>query len=417
MKDRTTELTILGALILTLVAILAYDYLPQKRWTLYPNEKIQIEAYSDDEKGGPSHSRWIDGEQGQWHCRVEDQGKFEYCGLNFLVAEDQNSAVDISAFDEVHLELEFLGEPRDVRFFMRNYNERYSTPGDYNSAKFINFNIRRADMDREVRIGLNEFTVADWWLAERDVPRDLAKPELTDIIALGFDYRGPLDPGSYGVNVKKLELTGDWVAARHWYLGILALWLGSVVIIYQDRKRLSALSSSHADLQQTSEKYKELSALDPLTGLYNRYGLKQEAEKILPSQRDEQISLVMLDIDHFKRINDRRGHNVGDQVITRFAEVIRQSTREQDIVCRWGGEEFLLLCPNTSATQAYTLAEKIRTTIFDTEFDHKGALLLTASFGVYELKPGEGLVDAVARADKALYAAKDWGRNCTVIDR
>ncbi len=415
MKDKTTELTILGALVLTLAAILLYDYLPKKRWVLYPNDDIQIEAYSDDEKGGPSHSEWINGDQSQWLCRVEEQGQFEYCGLNFLVAEDPTSAVDISGFDQVYLELEPIGKAHDVRFFMRNYNEHYSTPGDYNSAKFINSNIRPADMGEEVQIGLNEFTVADWWLAERDLPRDLARPEFKNIIALGFDYRGPREPGSYNVRIKKLELVGDWVAARHWYLGILIVWLGSVVIIYQDRKRLSTLTSYNADLQQTSKKYQELSALDPLTGLFNRYGFKQAAEKILPSERDEKISLVLVDIDYFKRINDRRGHNVGDQVINQFAEVITQSTREQDIVCRWGGEEFLLLCPNTSAPQAYALAEKIRTKIFDTQFDEKSALLLTASFGVCELEPGEDLVNAVARADKALYTAKDWGRNCTVV--
>src|SRR5690606_3417694 len=131
-------------------------------------------------------------------------------------------------------------------------------------------------------------------------------------------------------------------------------------------------------------------------------------------QRPE-ASLVIIDIDHFKRINDTRGHNAGDQIIVLLAQLIVQHTREQDAVCRWGGEEFLLLCPNTSVDQAFSLAEKIRKIIFANEFDRGQPLMVSASFGVCQFMPGESFVAALGRADKALYRAKALGRNCTLM--
>lgn len=427
MKAKSSNLLLLLALLLTVAALFAHDFLPKKRWVVLPDEHAWFALYADGDQGGPSYSEWIDGKPLDWRCRIENQGHFVFCGVNFLTSENNRDGMDVSGFDEVHLKLSPLSEPRNLRFFMRHYDERYSDPADGNSPKFINFNIRSQDLHQELIIGLNEFTVADWWLAEKDLPREWARPEFGNIIALGLDYRELLSPGNHDLRIEKLEFVGDWVSAELWYLGILVLWLVGIFLFVilrfvslrtaaqRDRQRLDALSSKHRELREETDKYKDLSARDQLTGILNRYGFEQAVQNLYSSGEASSASLVLMDIDHFKRINDRRGHNVGDQVIGRFAQIVYQRTREQDALCRWGGEEFLLLCPHTSADQAFALAEKIRQIVFETDFNPDKSLSVTASFGVCQIASGEEFIAALARADRALYQAKKEGRNCTVL--
>lgn len=427
MKAKSSNLLLLTALLVTVIALIAHDYLPKKRWQVLPDEHAWYALYADGDEGGPSQSEWIDGEPLQWRCRIENRDKFVFCGVNFLISVNNRDGVDVSGFDEVHLKLNPLSKPRNLRFFMRHYDERYSNPDDGNSPKFINFNIRAKDLGQELKIGLNEFTVADWWLAQKDLPREWARPEFGNIIALGLDYREILPAGNHDIEIEKLEFVGDWVSAELWYLSILVLWLGGIFLFVilrffnlrraaqRDKQRLDALYSKHSELKQETEKYKDLSLHDQLTGLLNRYGFDQAVQKLYSDNEATSTSLVLMDIDHFKRINDQLGHNTGDQVISRFADIVYQHTRDRDALCRWGGEEFLLLCPYTSADKALALAEKIRQIVFETDFGTDQPLAVTASFGVCQITPKEDFIAAFARADRALYEAKHSGRNCVVL--
>lgn len=156
---------------------------------------------------------------------------------------------------------------------------------------------------------------------------------------------------------------------------------------------------------------KRLATTDMLTGLVNR----SHFDAVLKSEANRQhryarpLSLIMLDIDYFKDINDTHGHDVGDQVLVEFAHLLRRNLRKADCCARWGGEEFMLLAPETSLEQAVRLADKIRRAIKSTSFPVQGSV--TASFGVVEVHPQESLKNVMKRADDALYLAKDNGRD------
>lgn len=164
-------------------------------------------------------------------------------------------------------------------------------------------------------------------------------------------------------------------------------------------------------LNRLNQELARLSVTDPLTGLFNRLKIDQTLNTELQrAQRTGQpLSVVMLDLDHFKQVNDVFGHQVGDQVLVTLAKLLRLRTREIDVAGRWGGEEFLLICPNTSLDGALTLAESVRTTIESHLFDSVSHV--TASLGVSSYLAGDMGKDLVARADAALYAAKNAGRN------
>jgi len=125
-------------------------------------------------------------------------------------------------------------------------------------------------------------------------------------------------------------------------------------------------------------------------------------------------SVIVIDLDHFKRINDERGHAVGDRVLRTMGEILASAIRNTDAVGRWGGEEFVLVCPGASLANAADLAEKLRHRIMQTSFIPEHPLPITASFGVATSRESQGFEDVFRQADQALYLAKNRGRNCVV---
>jgi two-component system, cell cycle response regulator len=167
------------------------------------------------------------------------------------------------------------------------------------------------------------------------------------------------------------------------------------------------------------KRLEELSMRDGLTGLLNRRAF-EELLDIEEGRRDAPLqSLIMIDIDNFKSINDRFGHPAGDQVITRVAEVIRGALRDADLATRYGGEEFAVLLPGTRERDALAVAERIRSRIVSLDFDFHDGGKVTVSLGVANrwLKEQCGLKELLVRADESLYRAKRSGRNTTVVHR
>lgn len=164
------------------------------------------------------------------------------------------------------------------------------------------------------------------------------------------------------------------------------------------------------------QQLQSLALRDPLTGAQNRRAMEQElAIAIKRFDRDHvPVALAMLDLDHFKRINDRYGHEAGDEVLVAFTEVIQRSTRTIDRFFRFGGEEFVLLLPNADRTALRTIGDNL-CAVVSRELRSHGETI-TVSIGAAGLQPGEDGHAWLARADAALYAAKDAGRNVTVVD-
>lgn len=162
-------------------------------------------------------------------------------------------------------------------------------------------------------------------------------------------------------------------------------------------------------------KLEEMATTDKLTGVANRQVfdmLFNQAFKYA-KRRGGPLSAIMLDLDHFKQVNDTYGHQAGDVVLKATAQTVKRLVRDSDIVCRWGGEEFFVLLPDCDQVQAVAVAEKIRNTLETQKGVSYGAqsISVTASFGVAELLPGDAKVDLIRRVDNALYIAKEKGRN------
>lgn len=174
--------------------------------------------------------------------------------------------------------------------------------------------------------------------------------------------------------------------------------------------------SSERSLERLCENLHSKATHDPLTRIPNRSEFNRVYADLIRKyqQNSTPFSLMICDLDHFKQINDAYGHQVGDEVLVKTAGILKESSRSKDLVARYGGEEFVIVCPDCGVAAATRRAEQVRDRISRAEHPMLGKQRVTVSVGVTQTQPGDTVEAMLRRADRALYAAKDQGRNCVV---
>ncbi len=274
--------------------------------------------------------------------------------------------------------------------------------------------------------------------AERTVLVRLDGVEAGSLVALTLGSGTTLgrhaasDTQIHDAGVSRQHARIEWVAGRHEVVD-----LGSANGTWINGQRVSRRALADGDLLQLGpnvcfrytrtnalhegllrEQY-ESSTRDALSGAYNRrhFDERLKAELAYANRHGTTLSIVLLDIDHFKRVNDEFGHAVGDQVIRHIATLAARELRSEDVFCRWGGEEFAILLRATLLRDAVRVAERVRATIERLPMGHVGRpLLVTVSAGCAELDecPSRSAAELMQRVDERLYAAKHRGRNQVV---
>ena len=201
-------------------------------------------------------------------------------------------------------------------------------------------------------------------------------------------------------------------AATTHRLGIMhrrefALWIQSQAINRQLEEEINRRIKLEATL-------KEMAATDPLTGLYNRreYDMLFQHEMERANRMNTPLSVGIIDLDHFKQVNDTYGHAAGDEVLRRTARLFRENLRTMDVVGRWGGEEFIIMLPEIAIDQANMTCNRLLTALAATDIDVGSASIkITATIGITQLFPGDKIDEIIRRAYEALYKGKEAGRN------
>ncbi|MDD2335241.1 MAG: diguanylate cyclase [Geobacteraceae bacterium] len=201
--------------------------------------------------------------------------------------------------------------------------------------------------------------------------------------------------------------------------GDFSLLFEKYVRLSRRMKRIARISDSYQfELQDLKTRFELASQVDYLTGLPNRLDMSKrlEAEQARSIRRGRCFALIMADIDHFKRINDSYGHDIGDQVLVTIARTLSGYLRKEDSCARWGGEEFLILIPETDKDEALEVAERLRELTENLALEAETSIIRTTiSLGVSVYANGETLEACIKKADDALYRAKNSGRNRSVF--
>jgi len=406
---------LLGCLLTALLMGL-YPYLPEKRLQLVGVGEPEL--YTD----ALGKIEWVDKEALRWRCQL-DPGPEGLCGFNlYLGPEGEN----ITQFSSVELQLTYEGPARALRYYIRNYEPGLSDIDNVETNKFMQTQIGKQFLDGVLVIRLDEFYVPEWWLLEYDVPRALSAPAFENVTNLGVALPYPAPAGEHRLQLLSAELVGVWVSREGWYGGIITTWLlvlttaGLVHLVrlrrsvLLERQRRAEVAEQNRQLHSQSEQFRELSRQDQLTGLLNRRGLTEAIEQLFASP-DNPLSLLVLDLDHFKSLNDNHGHDVGDQVLRQLGALLSDNTRQTDLAARWGGEEFVLLLPGTGLDGAELIAEKLREKVSTVTLGALPDREVTVSVGVGERQFGEPYHELFKRVDRALYQAKEAGRNRVLV--
>jgi diguanylate cyclase (GGDEF)-like protein len=203
--------------------------------------------------------------------------------------------------------------------------------------------------------------------------------------------------------------TGDKILILAIYILMILLVFSLVIVI--NNRLLVDISEYLTERERLVQEFKRMASTDGLTGIFNRMKLEpiMTAEVLRSRRYGRLLSVLLIDIDHFKLVNDNYGHNIGDAVLRDVAAVLKENLREADSLGRWGGEEFLVVAPETSTDGARKIAEKLREAVDSHKFIRD--IKVTISVGVASLMADEWEEDMVRRADEAMYMAKNSGRN------
>lgn len=434
MNDKSFNSILLAAILITILLVVGVHFMPDKRLVLIPDAAKPLYLLSEQLPDGTRSSEWTNSDHTGWKCNYPENFQKNYfpCGWTLDLSTSGHKGMDLSRYDHMILQLNYSGNANKVRIAVRNYNPAYSNTTDRNSTKFNAIQLHTKDLNKEHRIALSAFAAADWWLTQYNIPLSDAAPELDNAMAITVDFGEPEKAGTHAFLVEKLEFRGEWIKVEHWYLGILCLWMLGIFTFAikklvelnaqtkHDIQIINQLSDTNQQLEEETNKFRRLSTVDPLTQLYNRFGIDQiiaslSGNSYLQTPATPEYSLLIIDIDHFKRINDRLGHDTGDLVLQHVAKTIQRHLRAGDYVGRWGGEEFIVIMPGSSKKTAMAMAEMIREAIFTTPFKGDKPLSVSASFGVSERNENEDFASCFKRTDNALYKAKEQGRNCCVL--
>ncbi|WP_339087040.1 diguanylate cyclase [Shewanella chilikensis] len=324
--------------------------------------------------------------------RLLDYVRQNYPKIRIILAETEQQGLEMVSSGEADL---FIGS-------MYSINARFQQSGLFN-LKIAAW----AGPEEQFRMAVTENS--KWML-----------PELNRLLAqISDDYRARLYRQWSNIAVLKQTDRGlTWQL-----LVVVTLVFGALLARYRwiskYNRELTAknqqLEKLRNQLLETNRELEFISTHDPLTKLYNRHYFHRH---FAPEHRSDAMrghtSLIVIDIDFFKDINDRHGHSVGDSILSELASLLMEGAREIDLVARWGGEEFMIVCPDTDCVQARHLCERLASAM--TVYPFSAGVRLSCSFGLTELKPGESIWSAFDRADQALYRAKSEGRNRICCD-
>lgn len=394
----------------------------------HPADVVRAELDSDVQDGGNTRVEWVDKDQLHWRCEPGDAWPFPFCGLQLYLSEHFAAGVDLSRFRTMRMTLHYEGTARSLRVYLRNSNPAYTRPDEIRSTKFnmVELQVEQGPHFRDV--DLEYFRVADWWLQLYPVDLEHSSTDFTGVALIEIQSGTHLPPGVHEFRLERFELIGTRLATETLYMIALVVWV-LVILSYlalrirflgqavqEGKAKQAELGQVNNLLDKRSRRLAEQVRKDSLTGAYNRAGMKTLLLRAFRNWRvmNLPMTLLMLDVDHFKRINDNHGHVMGDTVLRELSNLITSQIRTSDHFARWGGEEFIVVCETTTLEQAAILAEKLRSQAEDHRFP--GGLKVTISIGLAQIGEDESLEELFKRADSALYRAKNGGRNQVRMD-
>lgn len=407
------------------VITLYYQFGDTQRLVISPQQFEFIPA-DDRQSGGKTDTNLsVEGSRASLQCNLkQSEYAWPYCSVSIQLSDDISKGINLSNYHTVRLNIDYHTDDPEgrLRVYLRNFNSAYSNSDNEYSIKYNGLEYAPGIGQGEVVIPMKNFQVMTWWLADLDIDIPHAAPEFSNVVLFEIATGSRSSLGTRDIVINSIEFEGRFVDGELLMLTLVLIWamLGGVYFVFdhnRSRHVISQANSRHLHLKavndrlrQQNSRFAEMAQVDALTGARNRHSVRNWLDDAAKQAEDglDALSMIYLDIDHFKKINDTYGHQIGDDILKEFVLVVSSMIRPGDHLVRWGGEEFIVFCRDTSLEQAQEIAERIRVSVKEHTWLHGEEL--TCSAGVAEMRD-ERMTETMARADEALYQAKHLGRD------
>lgn len=381
---------------------------------------------ADEFTNGNSEVAWVNKENYRWKCKTGTSFPM-YCSSNLDLRNPDGSGLDLSNFQKMRVWLDYEGPAETIRVTLRNAAPPYFEENKFETTKYNIVEIPTDKLNEGIEIDSNAFAVADWWISVNKVDPKSSHPEFQNVYFLEIQTGVVGQNQEHIFQLEKVSFQGVYFTNETIYRSLILAWSGLILALLcyhviklkikltRDKKHQTELLELNHILEIQNKEFAEIARTDQLTGLRNRLGIRDalyENMKIWKESRAP-FSLILMDIDHFKQVNDRFGHEAGDNILKAVATLLTKSTRRTDCLARWGGEEFVMICRDTNVEGARAVAEHLREKLEQANIHPK--FKITASFGVASLTKAD-VNDLFKRADQVLYEAKSHGRNCVRVN-
>ncbi|WP_274882697.1 GGDEF domain-containing protein [Vibrio harveyi] len=417
--------------ICTISLVALYSLLGDTRKLEVTPDKFNIHVTNDAIAGGLSESDiTYQNHSLTLNCDLkESKYAWPYCGISvYTDVKEATKGLDLSSYHTVRLKIRYeaagdgQSPSKNLRLYLRNFNSAYSIPTDEYTIKYNGMQFSPFDFSEIIEIPIKNLQVMTWWLNDNDVAIEHSAPEFSNITRIDLATGAGAALGKHKIVIDKIEFEGAYVQQSTLLFVLLFSWmaLGLAFSLHEMRKNKMAYNKAkkrHRHLEKVNNtlraqnyEFAELAHRDALTGAMNRHAVQSWLEQQARQVRwgHDSFSILYMDLDKFKRVNDKYGHQMGDDILREFVMVISSSIQPEDRLVRWGGEEFVVFCPDTNVEQAVKKAEVIRQNVESHLWVHGEPL--TCSIGVAQMQ-NERVSETMARADEVLYLAKRNGRN------
>ena len=418
--QKIMQFTLAMLFVLTIGLLTWHHYGMERVVELSSASGAELMVGDDRHLGGESTATLrSDGKSLTMDCQIARKIDWPFCQFVFPLGKGA-AGLDLSEFTHVTFDISYSGPgTHALRNLVMNFEPGISRIDDEMSAKIneVEFNV---PVSGQVVVPLKVYRTASWWNLLRNVPLDHTDTRMDNVTRVELLTGNRPEPGEHIITLRSIRFHGKWITQNHLLMILVTAWILYAISwpmtaalqmrsqLKSSKERLVLLDEINKALQIEAKELVGQAHVDPLTGALNRQGLRA-AMMNTANLLSQPMAVIFIDLDHFKRVNDEHGHEVGDAVLRDFALTVSCETRSNDKLVRWGGEEFLIICPSTTAEQACLLATKLRNALPR----HKWpvGLRVTSSFGVAALGPREDIGAVIKRADKALYRAKANGRD------
>lgn len=346
--------------ICTISLVALYSVLGDTRKLVITPEQFNIYATKDASEGGLSTADiTYDAQSLVLNCELKKSSyAWPYCGISvYTDVAKPTHGIDLSNYHTIRLKLHYeeagdgQNPSHDLRLYLRNYNPDYSKPDDEYTIKYNGMQFSPSNFSETIEIPIKNLQVMTWWLADNKVDIEHSAPEFSNITRIDIATGSGAALGQHKIVIDKIEFEGAYLAQETLLFALLFSWmaLGLAFSLHELRKNRAAyekakrrhrhLEKVNGTLRAQNYEFAELAHRDALTGAMNRHAvqtwLEQQARQVRWGHST--LSILYMDLDNFKKINDKFGHQMGDDILREFVMVVASSIAPDDRLVRWGG--------------------------------------------------------------------------------